>query len=389
MQKIILSSLALAATLSAQATPYTITSSCLGNVVYQRTSYPTSTTSTSGFANLRGGGATGADYLYQSRWYYRVAGDPGQSVYNNGATSGLQPQIISTKGDTAVLNWRNTDGRGFDSQLRQRVYSTGQNDGVLSECLTVRNPGTSPLVIDLYHYVDYDVAGSGGNDAQWVGVPRQMEVSHAATTTDKMYYLACGWQNFEVTGFATLRTSLGAAAPYNMANVGLPFVAGDFTGGYQWTNITVAPGGDVSVYVAHGFNRQIPCCDVATIENYCVAKPGTNGAPRWGDNPLYVCGTSELKILNGLPGSPPIVFVSGSRSCVPFAPFGTIAVLPVAANFNMPAFDGAGTSAACLQVPWNAGLCGVQIYMQAWFGDPGAVANLAHTDGACFTIGSL
>lgn len=388
MQKVILSSLALAATVVAQATPYSITSSCLGNVVFERTSYPTSTTSTAGFANLRGGGTTGADHLYQSRWYYRVAGDPGQAVYNNSATSGLQPQIISGKGDTAILNWRNTDGRGFDSQLRQRVYSTGQNDGVLSECMTIRNPSTTPLVIDLYHYVDYDVAGSGGDSANFVGTPAQMEVTDP-TTADKMYYLGCRSTNYEVTGFATLRGSLGGAA-YNMTNTGIPFGPGDFTGGYQWASMTVAPNGELSVYVAHGFNRQLPCCDVATIETYCVAKPGTNGLPRWGDNPLYVCGISELKILNGLPGSPPIVFLSASRSCLPFPPFGTIAVLPVAGNFNMPPFDGTGTSAACLQVPWNAGLCGVQIYMQAWFGDPGAAgAPLAHTDGACFTIGSL
>ena len=105
MQKIILSSLALAATLSAQAaTPYTITSSCLGNVVFARTSYPTSTTSVAGFADLRGAGTSGVDHLYQSRWYYRIAGDPGQAVFNNGPTSGLQAQLISGKGDTAFLN---------------------------------------------------------------------------------------------------------------------------------------------------------------------------------------------------------------------------------------------------------------------------------------------
>lgn len=387
MQKIILASLSLVATLSAQATPYSITSTCLGNVVYERTSFPVTTADVGGFSNLRCTGPTGTDNLYQTRWYYRLPIDTTQSVFNNGPTSGLQPQIITPKGDTAILDWRNTDGRGFDARLRQRVYSTGQADGVLSECLTIRNPTSSPLVIDLYHYVDYDVVGSGGDSATFVGPPQQIQVTDS-TAPDRMFYLGCGWTNYQVTGFATLRTSLGAGV-YNLANTGVPFGPGDFTGGYQWSNQTVPPNGELSVYVAHGCNRQLPCCDVATVENYCVAKPGTNGIARWGDNPLYVCGLTELKVLNGLPGSPPVVFI-GARNCVPFPPFGTVAVLPILTNFTMPPFNGAGVSSVCLPVPWNPGLCGAQIYMQAWFFDQGAAGQpLAHTDGCCFTIGSL
>lgn len=388
MQKIIFASAALAATLSAQATPYTITSACTPNVVYARTSYPTTTTSTAGFSDLRGTGAAGLDFMYQTRWYYRVSGAAGQSVFNNSATSGLQPQVISSKGDKATLSWRNTDGQGFDAQLVQRVYSTGPADGVLSECMTIHNPSTSPLVIDIYHYVDNDVCAAGGNNAVFVGPPRQMEVSNPSCN-DKRYYLGCGFTNYEAGPFATLRTSIGGA-PYNLANAGVPFGPGDFTGAYQWANQTIAAGGEASFYVAHGCDRQLPCCDVATVENYCQAKAGTNGIAVWGDNPLYVCGTTELKVENGFPGSSPVVLLGATRACLPFPPYGTIAVFPIATTFNMPAFNATGTSAVCLPVPWNSGLCGAQLYMQAWFGDPGAAGfPIAHTDGCCFTIGSL
>ncbi|MEZ5965258.1 MAG: hypothetical protein R3F56_15600 [Planctomycetota bacterium] len=382
-------SLLLAAPVAAQANPFVITSTCTPNVEFAITSYPTSATTADGFNDFRCTGAGGQDQLYQSLWFYRIDNDTREYTFNNSATSGMQPERINRKGDRAVLTWVNTDGRGFDARLEYQVYSTGPDNGVCSQCLTVTNNTSAPITFDIFSYTDYDVCGAGGDSATFVGPPPQIEVTDSVCPV-KMYYLACGYNHYQTTSFATVRGLLSDANRDDLNDTGIPFGPGDFTNAYQWQNVAVRPGDSASFYIALGCDRQIPCCNVASIRNYCMAKAGTNGLPTWGENPLYVCGETELKVLNGFPGSTPFVILGLPPGvCIPVPPFGMLAVNPILGSFFMPPFGANNVSALCLAVPWNPALCGAGLNMQAFFADPGAVGGIAHTDGCAFIIGSL
>jgi hypothetical protein len=206
----------------------------------------------------------------------------------------------------------------------------------------------------------------------------------------RIFFQGCNVTNYQTASFATVRSLLTNAVVDNLNNTGVPFGPGDWTSAYQW-DVIVPANGSIEVYEGLSCGLPIPCCDVAKIEPFCVAKAGTNGLARWGENPLYVGGQTELKVLNGFPGSAPIVFVGpGPQVCLPVPPFGDLAIFPLALSFSMPPFAANGTSAACIGLPNDAGLCGQMLFMQAWFSDPGA-ANfpVAHTEGCKFTIGAL
>jgi hypothetical protein len=400
MLRVIASVGALAALAHSQ-TAVNLTSSCTPNVVYtfNAGAIPaTATSAAAGSANLRWAGTAGQDQLFESWWSYRLAGDNREFYFNRSATSGLQnpaaPIVVGPKGDRARIEWVNVDGRNFDARLTTTVYSTATaaapNNGVASMCMEITNRTGQPMVLNLFHYADFDVCGSAGTDtATFVGPPRQIEITDAACPI-RCYHLGCGWTNYQTAGFATVRSLLTNAVADNLNNTGIPFGPGDWTNAYQWQDFTIADGQTAAFYIGLACDRQIPCCDPATIQNYCVAKPGTNGIPRWGNNPLYVCGQSELKVENGFAGSAPFVVLGIPPGvCVPVPPFGTLAVLPIAASFMMPPFNANNVSALCLEVPWDVNLCGASLNFQAFFADPGAAGGIAHTDGCTFTIGSL
>jgi hypothetical protein len=386
-------SLALAAAAAAQGgVPFTLTSSCTPNVVYRQISYPTTLAPTAGNADLRAGGAMGADPLFQAWWYYRLESDPSEFPFSNNGNSGLATPVINTKGDEAVLTWTNCDGKGFDAQLTYRVYSTGAASGVCTQCMTITNNTGAPLVLNLYAYADYDIAGPGADSATFaMTAPNAQQQVSDATDPTRCFFLGCGIDNYEAAVFPLVRSRLLDAVPDDLPDAGVPFGPGDWSSAYQWQDRTIPAGGTFTACAGLAIGAEIPCCDRATITNYCTAKPGTNGLPAWGRNPLYVGGTSELKVTNGVMGSAPAVLIGqGGEVCLPVEPFGTLAVFPLLLTFNMPAFDSMNTSKFCLGIPRDTTLCGTAFNLQAWFPDPGA-ANfpLAHTDGCTFVIGGL
>jgi hypothetical protein len=390
-----IASLGLASAAAAQGIPFTLTSSCTGNGVFTLPSIPTSSTASAGALPIfRATGTTGADQLFESWWWYRTTTDTREHTFNNSATSGFAGAVVSAKGDSAILRWTNVDGKGFDAQLVYRIYSTGPSSAVVSQTLTIANPTTSPLGIVLFNYSDFDVGATAGGDSATFVPPafppnRQQEITDA-TSPVRCYFLGCGPSAYQTGAFATIRSLLTNAAVDNFTDTGVPFGPADWTSGYQW-RLAVPPNSRESVSAGLAIDFAIPCCEVAAVNTYCNGKPGTNGLPTWGNNPLFVGGQTELKVLNGLAGASPIVLIgAGPQVCVPLPPFGTLAVSPILANFMMPPFNTSNNSQLCITVPNNPGLCGGRLYMQAWFADPAAAGfPVAHTDGAEFVIGSL
>lgn len=397
----LLSALGLAVGTTAQ-TAVTINSACTANVSYTFNAghLPLANTGAGGSANLRWNGVAGQDQLFANSWFYRIASDTREFSFSRAATSGLvnpaTPIAVNATGDAAAIEWVNLDGKGINARMTTRVYSTASaaapTGGVASLCLELSNTTGAPIVVNVFNYADFDVCGTAGTDnAVFVGPPRQIEITDAACAV-RAYHLGCGWNNYLTAPFgaASAQSLCINAVVDNLGNTGIPFVNGDWTNGYQWMDVTIAPGGVARFYAGLACDRQIPCCDPATVDTYCNGKAGTNGIPVWAENPLFVCGRTNLTVRNGLTGSAPTVFLGAAPACIPVPPFGTLAVSPILTSFGLPAFDAAGVSTVCLEVPWNAGLCGAVLTMQALFADGGAAGfPLAHTAGIRFTIGSL
>ena len=188
--------LCLAAAMTAQ---FTIASTCGGTTQFGISTYPTTTTSSGGSMSLRSTGAAGTNHLFQSWWYYRVGGDTREYAFNNSATSGFMQLPATPKNNRRTLLWTNCDGRGFNASLTYEVYATSATAGVLSEVMTISNPGTTPLTINTFHYADFDMCGSSsGNGADFSAPPRQLKITGPATCAAAAFHLGCGWDNYEV-----------------------------------------------------------------------------------------------------------------------------------------------------------------------------------------------
>lgn len=379
-------------------TAVSITSCCTTNVVYTFNAghIPSSNTTSGGSANLQATGASGQDQLFANWWYYRVASDTREFSFNRAATSGLQnpsaPIVVNAKGDTAVIEWVDVDGKGFDARLTTKVYSTSATSGAATQTMEITNRTGAPLTINIFNYADFDVCQSAGTDsAVFAGPPQQLHITDASSCGVTAVHLACNFTNYHTAPFGSTsaQSLMTNTVVDNLSNTGVPFGPADFTNGYQWQDVQIPDGQTATFQVVLAIDHVVPCCDVATVESYCNGKAGTNGIPAWGDTPLFVGGETELTLQNGFAGSAPVVALGVAPGvCVPIPNIGTVAVQPILTTFFLPAFDASGVSTVCLPVPGNPALCGASLVMQAFFADPGAQGGIAHTAGAEFRLGS-
>jgi hypothetical protein len=132
---------------------------------------------------------------------------------------------------------------------------------------------------------------------------------------------------------------------------------------------------------------------VAVAAAFGAGKSGTNGIASWDlGTPVRhpVLGRDyRLRIINGLSGSSPLVFIGTPFAAgVPVPPFGTLHVLPVITTLSMPAFNANNVSSLRLPVPHGSNLCGLVLGWQAFWGDPGATGSVCHTNGLELTLGN-
>src|SRR5690606_12930313 len=125
------------------------------------------------------------------------------------------------------------------------------NSARMDQRWTIENPTGAPISLDLFHYIDFDLAGSGQNAATLTNPNDRMNVTVAAGTVADWWGVGAG--AYQVTPFATLRTLLTNTAVNNLDNTGLPFATADFTGGFQWTMVIPA-NSQVSLMSSYGLN---------------------------------------------------------------------------------------------------------------------------------------
>lgn len=203
-----------------------------------------------GAANADFTGVTpGGDQIFSLWWYYRVSGDTQEFPFP-------VPTTEDYTGNIATLDWADVDGRGFAASLVNVIADGGGPSGTLTSALTVTNNGSTPLTIDIFWYVDADVAGSAGGDSAVLTTdPSVIDIDDTGET---LQVLAGGNDFYQVAAWPAIRDLLSDTALDNLDNSGLPFGPDDYTSGMQWTSVTIDPGASESFQGNLGSNAAAP-----------------------------------------------------------------------------------------------------------------------------------
>lgn len=132
----------------------------------------------------------------------------------------------------------------------------------------------------------------------------------------------------------------------------------------------------------------VGCTTPAAATSYGSGKAGSFGVPTLSSTNLPILNsTSDLTIRGGLPGAAPVLLFAGfAPAALPFDG-GALLVNPTFV-VTLPGLDGSG--GFVLPIPLTASTCGLHVYFQAMFIDPGASGfnHTAQTNGLDWTIGS-
>jgi len=195
------------------------------------------------------GTGPGGDQVFSLWWYYRISGDTQETPFP-------PPDTENYAGNTATLTWADVDGRGFAAQLINVVADVGGPSGTLTSSLTLTNNTGGALTIDLFWYVDGDIAGSaGGDSAVLTTSPTLITVSDGAETLEM---LGGGNDAFQVLAWPGIRDLLSDAALDNLNNSGLPFGPGDFTAAMQWSSVVINNAAAMNFGANLGANTAAP-----------------------------------------------------------------------------------------------------------------------------------
>lgn len=221
-----------------------------------------------GIADFRPSGAGTTDHLFQGWWYYRVAGFGNESPFpwvpapaSQSYTSGSAgvPHGIVAISETLV------GGFLFDSEQRLilRDFSGAGQSAYYTDSMTITNVDVFPLIIDVFHYLDVDVLGSGTGDTA-VAAP-SLDLITIMDSGDIIEYRACNPSCYRIDTFPAIRDDLDDPLTDDFLCTpppGLQLGPTDITAGYQWS-LTIPPGGSATVCANVAFNMAAPtpeCC---------------------------------------------------------------------------------------------------------------------------------
>jgi hypothetical protein len=204
-----------------------------------------------------------ASHLFEAGWWYRISGDAAEKFF----PVPTPPQIYG--GNLSALAWANVDGRGFSATASDLVTNGGGPSGTVTMSLTVTNAGGTDLAIDMFHMADIDLAGSTNDTA--VAVNRTfITVADGANAAAYRGFCANAHlvRPFDGNGLADTAGLLSNATVTNFDNTGLPFAAGDFTGGFQWTTRTIPPAGSYTFRVKIAVNASVGPTDLLFADGF-------------------------------------------------------------------------------------------------------------------------
>ncbi|MFN0138051.1 MAG: dockerin type I domain-containing protein [Phycisphaerae bacterium] len=225
-----------------------------GPTLFRQADSPTSATGIPPIGGeLRDGGGTNPDHLFQVWWWVRT---------NNVDTREFALANATAWDWTGNVGTQNFTNANWTAIARYTVTDKPAPEGGVVRCdLILTNPTASERSYALFHYLDVDILGAGaaGSDGAELVSPNLMRIFDEGPD-NAVHYLGDEAAAFQVTSFSTLRGLLTNTTINNLANTGLPFAPADFTGAYQW-NITVPAGETVTVAAYVGLNS-IPSADL-------------------------------------------------------------------------------------------------------------------------------
>lgn len=230
-----------------------------GDVTFDYTSFAQGAGNTS---NVNFTGAGTSDMAFESWWFFRVQGETSETAF--GATPDSEDYI----GSVSRLEYDDPGGEGlFSAFLEAEVIDTGVNSGNLFQNLRIRNNSASDLTIDIFHYSDFDLAGTFGNDTavltSGVGDLR-IDVSDGSLS-ETASFIGYGADAFEVGTYSTLLQELTDGTQTNLDGSGLPFASGDFTGAFQWSSVVIGAGEVADFLTQFGSNAPLLAPEVTVI----------------------------------------------------------------------------------------------------------------------------
>lgn len=200
-----------------------------------------------------------ADHLYETGWWYRVAGDVREFSLGS-------PASESYVFNESTLTWKDVGGRGlFDARESTLVYDTGLggivDEGYVDIALSIYNrSSTTPLTIVLFNFVDFDLDADAGDDsARLAEFPSLIGVTDPSGTFAH-YYAELGTAHYVRTqGSGDASALLSDSDLDAFDSTGLPFGPGDFTGAYSWEPRLIPPLGTSSFRVYLAVNKSLHC----------------------------------------------------------------------------------------------------------------------------------
>ena len=195
-----------------------------------------------------------ANHLFETGWWYRIAGGTKEKFFPT-------PNQEDYVGDTSTVTWNAIEGvfRAVETNV---VTNGGGPSGQVIFSLTLTNlSAATPLSIDVFNMTDFDLGGTSEADqADLLSANQLMRVTDGVNVAQyggegADAFLVLAYQGS--SGLPDVRARLNDAIVDNFDNSGLPFPAGDFTGGFQWDTTEIPPGGSATFVAGFAVNMAL------------------------------------------------------------------------------------------------------------------------------------
>ncbi len=197
-------------------------------------------------SNLTGIGT--GDYVFEDGWWFRVSGDTQEFFFP-------APTTTTCAAAAGTITWADVSARGlFSASNTLALTSAAAGQGELILTMSITNlSSVNPLVISLFHGVDFDVNGTAAGDTTTLLNANNYLRTVDGTAGAAEYRAHNPPANaFLIRPFAATTDVfglLGNAVVDNFDNTTLPSNSIDMTGAFQW-DLTIPPSGTRSVSVA-------------------------------------------------------------------------------------------------------------------------------------------
>ena len=195
----------------------------------------------------------GRDHIFEWGYYYRIAGDDGETEFP------VPDEIACVQTEASgTLTWNDLDGRGLLSALATLTVADEGEASTFAAEVTLTNLTANTVEGALFNYADLDVAQHAfENRARELG-PNLIEVQDS-TSGVIVQYASPGADGYRVLNFFDTPSELGLRDPgvTDFMNTGLPFPVGDMNAGFQH-NFSLAAGESKTVVFALGINTDAP-----------------------------------------------------------------------------------------------------------------------------------